>query len=87
MSEPKLHPRDCTCTLCRLILDQQLSQFETEKESIAEAVLEINRRLAMLDENQSWNLSPEQEDTAPATDQMEKDAELENEWVREPAIR
>ena len=48
----------------RLILDQQLSHFEAEKGSIAEAILEINRRLAMLDEIKSWNLSPEQGDTA-----------------------
>jgi len=71
----------------RLILDQQLSQLEADKESIAEAILEINRRLAMLDEIQSWNLSPEQGDTAenPATDQMENDAEEEIEW-REPVV-
>ncbi len=73
----------------RLILDQQLSQFEAEKGSIAEAILEINRRLAMLDEIQSWKLLPEQEETAEnsATDQLENDAELENEWGREPVIR
>ena len=73
----------------RLILDQQLRQFEAEKASIAEAILEINRRLAVLDEVDAWNLLPEQEDTAgyPATDQLENDAELENEWVREPVIR
>ncbi len=71
-----------------LILDQQLSQLEADKESIAEAILEINRRLAMLDEIQSWKLLPEQEDTAenPATDQLENDAEEEIEW-REPVIR
>ncbi len=61
----------------RLILDQHLSQLESEKGSIAEAILEINRRLAMLDEIQSWKLLPEQEDTA---------AEEEIEW-REPVIR
>ena len=68
----------------RLILDQQLSQFEADKESIAEAIIEINRRLAMLDEIQSWKLLPEQEDTAenPATDQLENDAEEEIEWVK-----
>ncbi len=72
----------------RLILDQQLSQLEADKESIAEAIIEINRRLAMLDEIQSWKLLPEQEDTAenPATDQLENDAEEEIEW-REPVIR
>ena len=72
----------------RLILDQQLRQFEAEKGSIAEANLEINRRLALLDEIQSWNLLPEQEETAedPGTDQLENEAELENEWVREPVI-
>ncbi len=69
----------------RLILDQQLSQLEADKESIAEAILEINRRLAVLDEIQSWNLSSEQEETAPATDQLENDAEEEIEW-REPVI-
>jgi len=71
----------------RLILDQQLSQLEADKESIAEAILEINRRLAMLDEIQSWKLLPEQEETAenPATDQLENDAEEEIEW-REPVI-
>jgi len=37
----------------RLILDQQLRQFEAEKASIAEAILEINRRLAVLDEVES----------------------------------
>ncbi len=72
----------------RLILDQQLSQLEADKESIAEAIFEINRRLAMLDEIQSWKLLPEQEDTAenPATDQLENDAQEEIEW-REPVIR
>ncbi len=71
----------------RLILDQHLSHLEAEKESIAEAILEINRRLAMLDEIQSWKLLPEQEETAenPATDQLENDAEEEIEW-REPVI-
>ncbi len=72
----------------RLILDQQLSQLEADKESIAEAILEINRRLAMLDEIQSWKLLPDQEETAenPTADQLENDAEEEIEW-REPVIR
>ncbi len=72
----------------RAILEQQLSQLQAEKASIEEAILEINRRLAMLDEIQSWKLLPEQEDTAenPATDQLENDAEEEIEW-REPVIR
>jgi len=71
----------------RLILDQQFSQLEADKESIAEAIIEINRRLAMLDEIQSWKLLPEQEETAenPATDQLENNAEEEIEW-REPVV-
>ena len=66
----------------RLILDQQLRQFEAEKASIAEAIFEINRRFAVLDEIQSWKLLPEHEETAenPGTDQ------LDNELVREPVI-
>ncbi len=70
----------------RLILDEQLSHFEEKKELTDGLILEIYRRLELLDEIESWNLSPEQESTAesPATDQLENDAEEEIEWV-EPA--
>ncbi len=73
----------------RLILDQQLRQFEAEKRSIGDRIQEVNRRLALLDEVDGWKLKkPKQEDSAeyPAIDQMETDADLENEWVREPVI-
>ncbi len=68
----------------RLMLDQQLSHFEEKKELADGLILEIYRRLELLDEIESWNLSPEQESTAesPAIDQLENDAELEIEWVR-----
>ena len=68
----------------RLILDQQLSHFEEKKELTDGLILEIYRRLEILDEVESWNLLTEQEttDESPATDQLENDAELEIEWVR-----
>ena len=61
----------------RLILEQQLSQLEAEGESIGEAILEINRRLAVLDEVEGWNLITEPAGAAEftATDQMEFDSE------------
>jgi len=61
----------------RLILEQQLSQLEAEKESIGEAILEISRRLAVLDEVEGWNLSTEPDDAAEFTEtnQMEFDSE------------
>ncbi len=73
----------------RLILDEQLSRLEAEKGLIDESILEIYRRLEILDEVQSWNLSTEQEGTAesPATNQMENDTEEDIEWVRsEPPV-
>ncbi len=68
----------------RLILDEQLSHFEEKKELTDGLILEIYRRLEILDEVESWNLLTEQEttDESPATDQFENDAELEIEWVR-----
>jgi len=73
----------------KAILDQQLSQLEAEKASIEDGIQEINRRLAVLDEVEGWNLSTEPNDTAAftATDQMEFDSEESIEWVRaDPAI-
>ncbi len=59
----------------RLILEQQMSQPEAERESIGEAILEINRRLAVVDEVEGWNLIAEPDDEFTATDQMEFDSE------------
>ena len=73
----------------RLILDQQLSRLEAEKAQIDGSILEIYRRLEILDEVQSWNMLTEQEGTAesPATDQMENDGEGDIKWVRaDPAV-
>ena len=69
------------------ILNQQLGQLEAEKASIEDGIQEINRRLAVLDEVEGWNLSTEPDDAADhtATDQMEFDSEESIEWVREPA--
>ena len=73
----------------RLILDEQLSRLEAEKGLIDDSILEIYRRLEILDEVQSWNLLTGQEGAAesPATHQMENDAEEEIEWLRsEPPV-
>ena len=69
------------------ILDQQLSQLEAEMGLIEGAILEINRRLEVLDEVEGWNLLTEPDDAADytVTDQMEFDSEESIEWVREPA--
>lgn len=37
-------------------LQQQLHQFETEQEQIAQAIIEVQRRMAMLDEVMSWSV-------------------------------
>ena len=68
----------------RLILDEQLSRLEAEKGIVEESILEIYRRLEILDEVQSWNLLTGLEGTAesPATGQMENDGEGDIEWVR-----
>ncbi len=59
----------------RLILEQQLSQLEAERESIGEAILEINGRLAVVDEVEGWNLLTKPDDAAPEADSMEFDSE------------
>ncbi len=73
----------------RLILEQQLSQLEAERESIGEAILEINRRLAVLGEVEGWNLLTEPNDAAEftATDQMEFDSEESMNGSGSPSIR
>ena len=68
----------------RLVLDEQLNRLEAEKGLIDGSILEIYRRLEILDEVQSWHLFTEQEGAAdsPVTNQMENDAEEDIEWVR-----
>ncbi len=58
----------------RTILGQQLSQLEAEKGSIEDAIQEINRRLAVLNEVEGWNLVTEPDDDT-VTDQRELDSE------------
>ena len=61
----------------RAILGQQLSQLEAEKRFIEDGLKEINRRLAVLDEIDGWNLISEPADAAEfnETNQMEFDSE------------
>ena len=61
-----------------LSLHQQLDQFETEQEQIAQAILEVQRRIAVLDEVMSWSvpgLEAEQEFT-PEFEYKNGDAEI-----------
>ena len=58
----------------RVILDRQLSHLEAEKESIEGGIQEINRRLAVLNEVEEWNLVTEPDDDT-VTDRMELDSE------------
>ncbi len=39
-----------------LSLHQQLNQFEAEQQQIAEAIIEVQRRIAILDEVMSWSV-------------------------------
>ncbi len=73
----------------RAILDQQLSQLEAEKGFIEDGFKEINRRLAVLDEVEGWNLLTEPNDAAEftATDQMEFDSEESMNGSGSPPIR
>ncbi len=72
----------------RAILEQQLSQLEAERESIGEAIQEINRRLAVVDEVEGWNLLTEQDDAAEFTaiNQMEVDSEESMNGLGSPPI-
>ena len=68
------------------ILDWQQRQLEAERRSVVSGIQEINRRLAVVDEVEEWNLLTETDDAA-VTDQMEFDSEESIKWVRaEPAI-
>ena len=61
------------------ILDQWLSRLEAEKGLIEDAILEINRRLAVPGEVEGWTAAD-----YTATHQMEFDPKESIEWVREP---
>ena len=50
----------------RPILNQQLSQLESESQLIDEAIQEIRRRFNVLDDVESWGLLPEADEVSPA---------------------
>ena len=58
------------------ILEQQLDRLEGERQSIAEAIEEINRRYGVIDEAISWSLVEEegQEDFVAEFELEEADA-------------
>lgn len=39
-----------------LSLHQQLQQFESEQEQVAQAIIEVQRRIAILDEVMGWSV-------------------------------
>ena len=49
----------------RPILNQQLSQLESESQLIDEAIQEIRRRFSVLDDVESWGLLPETDEVSP----------------------
>ena len=59
-------------------LQQQLHQFETEQEQIAQAIIEVQRRIAMLDEVMSWSVPglEAQQEFAPEFEYQNGDAEI-----------
>ena len=50
----------------RLILNERLSQLETESELIDEAIQEIHRRFSVLNDVELWGLLPETDEVLPA---------------------
>ncbi len=50
----------------RPILNQQLSQLESESQLIDEAIQEIHRRFSVLDDVESWGLLSEADEVSPA---------------------
>jgi len=50
----------------RLVLNNRLSQLESESELIDEAIQEIRRRFDVLDDVESWGLLPEADEVSPA---------------------
>ncbi len=50
----------------RPILNQQLSQLESESQLIDEAIQEIRRRFSVLDDVESWGLLPGADEVSPA---------------------
>ena len=69
------------------ILDQQLSQLESERGSIEDGIQEINRRITVLNEVEGWELLAEPDDAVDytATDRVEIDSKKSIEGVKEPA--
>ncbi len=66
----------------RPILNQQLSQLESESQLIDEAIQEIRRRFSVLDDVESWGLLPEADEVSPAFESsipevIEEEEELE----------
>ena len=50
----------------RVVLNERLSQLESESELIDEAIQEIHRRFSVLDDVESWSLLPEGDAVSPA---------------------
>ncbi len=61
-------------------LDQQLDQLETERYQIAETIIEVKRRIEVLDEVMSWSVPREKaEEELPLEDNSKM-------WIRRLSI-
>ena len=59
---------------------EQLQQLETEQERIGEAIIEVQRRIDVLDEVMSWSVpGGEPEEELPLEDNSEM-------WMRSPSV-
>lgn len=50
----------------RIVLNERLSQLESESELIDEAIQERRRRFSVLDDVESWGLLPEADQVSPS---------------------
>ena len=50
----------------RIVLNEQLSQLESESELIDQAIQEIHRRFNLLNDGEAWGLLPEADEVSPA---------------------
>ncbi len=61
-------------------LDQQLDQLETERDQIAKAIIEVQRRIGILDEVMSWTFPEEEEPQELAQKEFSLDEDSQEEF-------
>ncbi len=61
-------------------LDLKLGQLETERDQIAETIIEVQRRIEVLDEVMSWSVPGEEPEEEPP---LEDNSKM---WMRRPSF-